>query len=76
MPRKEPYPYSHWIKKTRKEHKCDICGLVIPVGVEARYKNGLAGKQYIHGWPSCPPSEEWPAIIRAREKNRKRRDEK
>ena len=54
MPRKEPYPYSHWVEKTRKEHKCGLCGEMIPKGSKARYKNMFDGtREYIHA-DGCP----------------------
>jgi len=54
MPRKERYPYSHHVNKTRKEHKCVACGKIIPKGSTARYKNGFDGKRmYIHCVPDC-----------------------
>jgi len=45
MPRKEPFPYSHHVKKTRKDHKCEACGGVIPTGSRADYKNLFTGKR-------------------------------
>jgi len=49
MPRKEPFPYSHFINKTRKDHKCEKCGDVILKGSRAQYKNLFTGKRgYIH----------------------------
>ena len=54
MPRKEPFPYSHYIKKTRKEHRCELCGGIIISGSQARYKNLFTGKRgYIHP-DRCP----------------------
>ncbi len=55
MPRTEPYPYSHYVNKTRKDHKCEICWDIIPRGSKARYKNLFTGKRgYIHNFPPCP----------------------
>lgn len=55
MPRKEKFPYSHSVDKTRKEHKCGLCGGIIEVGEHARYKNLLTGgRGYVHGnFPYC-----------------------
>lgn len=53
MPRKERYPYSHHIEKTRKDHMCERCYKIIPKGSQANYKNLFTGKRgYIH-FPSC-----------------------
>lgn len=53
MPRKEPFPYSHYIKKTRKYHICRLCKEIIVKGSSARYKNLFTGKKaYIH--TICP----------------------
>jgi predicted metal-binding protein len=55
MPRTEPFPYSHFVDRTRKEHKCELCGYPIVRGAKARYKNLLTGKRgYIHNIPGCP----------------------
>jgi len=54
MSRKEPFPYSHYVMKTRKEHRCELCRKMIPKGVQARYKNLFTGeKGYIHSIPDC-----------------------
>jgi len=46
MPRKERFP--HYCK-TRKEHKCERCGNIIPRGVRVRYRNLFTGKRgYYH----------------------------
>jgi len=60
MPRKEKYPYSHHISKTRKEHRCNGCGGIIPKGSRARYKNLFTGKRgYAHEfYPNCTPKGE------------------
>lgn len=47
--RREPYPYSHSVEKTRKEHKCERCGGIISKGKRANYKNLFTGKRgYVH----------------------------
>jgi hypothetical protein len=54
MPRKEPYPYSHRVENTRKDHLCQLCGEWILKGSRARYKNLFTGRRaYIHD-PFCP----------------------
>jgi hypothetical protein len=55
MPRKEKFPYSHFVDKTRKEHECGLCWDVIRIGEHARYKNLSTGERgYVHGnWPYC-----------------------
>lgn len=56
MPRKEPFPYSHFVKKTRKNHKCEKCGQIISKGSMAQYKNLFTGcRGYIH--IVCPKKE-------------------
>ena len=52
MPRTERYP--HFVRITKKEHKCRICHLIIPKGsVFIRYKNVLSGRrEYYHN--ECP----------------------
>jgi len=64
MPRTEKSP--HYVQKTNKDHKCRICGEIIPKGTRnVRYKNLFTGKRgYQH--TSCPPmSEERLARLRA-----------
>jgi len=54
MPRTEPFPYSHYVTKTRTEHKCELCRRVIPIGVQARWKSLFTGRRgYIHSVPTC-----------------------
>jgi len=55
MSRKEPFPYSHSVARTRCEHKCERCGQVISIGSRARYKNLFTGRRgHIHELPtSC-----------------------
>jgi hypothetical protein len=54
MPRKEKFPYSHSVHKTRTPHKCEMCGEIIPVGSMASYKNHFTGKRgYIHEPRGC-----------------------
>lgn len=54
MWRKEKFPYSHFVDKTRTNHGCAICKLWIPAGAAARYKNLFTGKRgYIHNRPDC-----------------------
>ena len=52
MPRTERYP--HFVRKTNKDHICNICGGIIPKGSQfVRYKNMLSGKrEYYHN--ECP----------------------
>ena len=54
MPRTEPFPYSHYVMKTRKDHKCEMCRKLIRKGVQARWKSLFTGKRgYIHSVPTC-----------------------
>lgn len=48
MPRTEQHP--HYVSKTRKDHKCEMCGGIIPAGTkDVRYKNLFTGKRaYYH----------------------------
>lgn len=56
---KEPYPYSHHVSKTRKDHKCAYCSEIISKGSKANYKNLFTGKRgYIH-FPECPRDVEY-----------------
>lgn len=55
MPKINRWPF-HFIKKTRKEHKCQNCKENIEKGLSAYYKNTFTGKRdYIH--IACPKDE-------------------
>ena len=49
MPRKELFLYSHSVLRTRKGHKCEGCGKIIPKGSPANYNNLFTGRRgYLH----------------------------
>jgi len=46
----------HTVERTRKTHKCERCGQIIPVGSKASFRNAFTGKRcYAHYW-NCPPT--------------------
>lgn len=56
MPRTEKR--AHYVRKTNKDHSCQICGGIIPKGSSwVRYKNQFTGKRaYYHPDPiDCQP---------------------
>ena len=74
MPITERWP--HYVK-TRKEHKCALCHRIIPIGAQARSKNGFDKKHYYHEYPPCPQEafeEMWAKVRKINDEARQKRE--